>query len=272
MSINMPPLIYGTAWKKERTTDLVVQAVNLGFKGIDTACQPKHYNESGVGKALLLLEKEGVFREELFIQTKFTTIAGQDPLSIPYNEHDELSLQVAQSFEISKKNLQTDYIDSYVLHSPPPSFKDLHTIWKAMEEIAISGEAKQLGISNIYDFQLLEDLYAMAKIKPSIVQNRFYQDTRYDKQIRKFCTKHNITYQSFWTLTANPHILKSDVLLDLAKRYKKNVVQILFAYLHQIGVTPITGTSDAQHMHIDLESFDIVLQESEVQKLSSLFT
>ena len=271
MSINMPPLLYGTAWKKERTTDLVIQAIKLGFKGIDTACQPKHYDESGVGKALSFLEKEGFFREELFIQTKFTPISGQDPLSIPYDEKSELSLQVAQSFEISKKNLQTDYIDSYVLHSPPSSFEDLCTIWKAMEEISICGEAKQLGISNIYDIELLEGLYTMAKIKPSVVQNRFYQDTRYDKQIRSFCKKHHITYQSFWTLTANPHILKSEVLLDLAKKYKKSVVQILFAYLHQIGVTPITGTCDTEHMRSDLESFDSVLEESEVTKMDTLF-
>lgn len=43
--VHMPRLIYGTAWKKERTTDLVVKAVLAGFRGIDTACQPKHYQE-----------------------------------------------------------------------------------------------------------------------------------------------------------------------------------------------------------------------------------
>lgn len=51
--------MYGTAWKKERTSDLVVQAVRAGFRGIDTACQPKHYREDLVGEALLRLEKEG---------------------------------------------------------------------------------------------------------------------------------------------------------------------------------------------------------------------
>ena len=180
----MPPIIYGTAWKKESTEELVIQAVKAGFAGIDTACQPKHYNEAGVGNALAALEKEGFFREELFLQTKFSLLEGQDPLNVPYNKTADLSIQVAQSFETSKKNLQTTYVDSLVLHSPPSSFEDLHTIWKAMEDIAIRGEAKQLGISNIYDFQLLEDLYHMAKIKPSVVQNRFYLKSGYDSKVR----------------------------------------------------------------------------------------
>ncbi|HIC42914.1 MAG TPA: aldo/keto reductase, partial [Sulfurimonas sp.] len=271
MPANMPAIIYGTAWKKESTKDLVIQAVKTGFKGIDTACQPKHYNEAGVGEALVALEKEGYFREELFIQTKFTLLEGQDPLDVPYDKAAELDIQVAQSFEMSKKNLHTDYVDSLVLHSPPNNFEELHMIWKEMEEIAIRGEAKQLGISNLYDIGLLADLYQMAKIKPSVVQNRFYKDTHYDKQIRKFCKDHNITYQSFWTLTANPHLLKNQKLIDLAIRYNKNVVQIFFAYLNHIGITPLTGTTDLEHMQIDLESFDINLEKDDILKLDSLF-
>ena len=75
--MEMPPIMYGTAWKKDRTEDLVLQAVRLGFRGIDTACQPKHYYEPGVGAALRRLEQEGVGRDSLFIQTKYTPIRGQ---------------------------------------------------------------------------------------------------------------------------------------------------------------------------------------------------
>lgn len=264
-------LIYGTAWKKERTKELVIQAVKAGFKGIDTACQPKHYHEESVGEALAVLAQEGFRREELFLQTKFTPLAGQDPLNVPYDKKADLSTQVAQSFEVSKTNLQTNYIDSLILHSPLSSFEDLETVWRAMEEIAQRGEAKQLGISNIYDLQTLKDLYEMAKIKPSVVQNRFYQESGYDKEIRSFCKTNNIIYQSFWTLTANPHILQNTDLSELSKKYNKNVIQLFFAYLHQIGITPLTGTTDIEHMQSDLESFDIVLDDSEVSKLNSLF-
>ncbi|GIT97326.1 aldo/keto reductase [Sulfurovum sp. TSL1] len=264
-------LIYGTAWKKERTKELVIQAIKAGFKGIDTACQPKHYNEAGVGEALAAMAQEGFRREDIFLQTKFTPLAGQDPLNVPYAKKADLSTQVAESFEVSKENLQTDYIDSLLLHSPLSSFKDLETVWRAMEEIAQRGEVKQLGISNIYDLHTLQDLYKMAKIKPSVVQNRFYAGSGYDKEIRHFCKTHNIIYQSFWTLTANPHILQSTELVELSKKYNKNVIQLFFAYLHQTGITPLTGTTNIEHMQSDLESFDIVLDDSEILNLHSLF-
>ena len=269
--MQLPPLIYGTAWKKERTKELVIQAVKAGFKGIDTACQSKHYNEAGVGEALRALKKYGYKREDLFIQTKFTPISGQDPLNIPFDEKASLSEQVAQSFEVSKRNLQTNYIDSFVLHSPLFPFKDLQTVWKSMEKIALKGEAKGLGISNIYDLQTLERLYDVSTVRPSVVQNRFYQDSGYDKEIRSFCKANNIIYQSFWTLTANPHILESRELFTLSRKYNKNVVQLFFAYLHQVGITPLTGTTDIENMQDDLESFDIFLTDEEITSLDTLF-
>jgi diketogulonate reductase-like aldo/keto reductase len=269
--MQLPPLIYGTAWKKERTQELVIQAVNAGFRAIDTACQPKHYHEKGVGDALALLYTQGFKREELFIQTKFTPVAGQDPLNIPYDKEAELGTQVAQSFEVSKKNLQTDYVDSLVLHSPLFPFNDLLSVWRAMEQIHNQGGAKQLGISNTYDLGTLKRLYEEAEIKPAFLQNRFYRDSGYDKEIRSFCKANNIRYQSFWTLTANPHILESRELFDLARKYDKNVVQLLFAYLHQIAITPLTGTTDLEHMQDDLESFDIFLTDAEITGLDTLF-
>lgn len=107
--LQLPRIIYGTAWKKEATCELVIQAIKNGFRAIDTACQPKHYSEEKIGEALGLLYKEGFSREELFLQTKFTPLAGQDPANIPYDKNVTLELQVAHSFEVSKKNLQTEY-------------------------------------------------------------------------------------------------------------------------------------------------------------------
>lgn len=76
----LSPILYGTAWKKEQTSDLVFLALQHGFRAIDTACQPKHYNEAGVGDALLrFYDYSGVKREDIFLQTKFTSIHGQDP-------------------------------------------------------------------------------------------------------------------------------------------------------------------------------------------------
>jgi hypothetical protein len=73
-------LIYGTAWKKDQTSEYVISAVNAGFRAIDTACQPKHYHELGVGNALSYLYQQNVIsRKDIFLQTKFTSVHGQDP-------------------------------------------------------------------------------------------------------------------------------------------------------------------------------------------------
>lgn len=78
----IPSIFYGTAWKKERTAQLVQLALKSGFRAIDTACQPKHYQEAGVGEGIL---RSGIPRDQIFLQTKFTPVDGQDPNKIPYD-------------------------------------------------------------------------------------------------------------------------------------------------------------------------------------------
>jgi diketogulonate reductase-like aldo/keto reductase len=268
--VKMPRLIYGTAWKKEQTADLVVQAIRAGFRGIDTACQPKHYNEALVGVALRRLQDEGIDRDRLFVQTKFTPLPGQNPQQIPYDKNAPLEVQIAQSFEISKKNLQTDYIDSLVLHSPLAPHNLLMQAWRAMEAIQEARGARQLGISNCYHLDVLKQLYDDASVKPTVVQNRFYATTAYDAALREWCAEHGIVYQSFWTLTANPHILSSQTLHALAESYNKTVAQVFFRYLTQIGIAPLTGTCSEQHMREDLDIFDFALTPDELTKTGRL--
>jgi diketogulonate reductase-like aldo/keto reductase len=101
--MKIPNMIYGTAWKKENTTDLVFEALKQGFKGVDTACQPKHYREDLVGLGLLKAYEIGIKREDIFLQTKFTPIDGQDQSNMPYLVSDEIEVQVEKSFQTSKK-------------------------------------------------------------------------------------------------------------------------------------------------------------------------
>jgi len=268
--VKMPRIIYGTAWKKDRTADLVVKAIRAGFRGIDTACQPKHYNEPLIGAALHRLKNHGIEREALFLQTKFPPLSGQDPRQVPYDKNSPVELQVAQSFEASKKNLQTEYIDSLVLHSPIAPYALLLKVWGAMEKIQKAGGARQLGISNCYNIEVFSSLYTDAKVKPAVVQNRFYQETGYDANLRHWCSNHGVIYQSFWTLTANPHILASNTVGTIAQKYKKTEAQIFFRYLSQSGVVPLTGTSSEQHMREDLSIFDFELSSEDLKNMSLL--
>ena len=268
--VKMPRIIYGTAWKKDRTADLVVKAIQTGFRGIDTACQPKHYNEPQIGTALQRLKDYGIEREDLFLQTKFTPLSGQDPRQVPYEKNAPVELQIAQSFETSKNNLQTEYVDSLVLHSPMAPHALLMKAWNAMEKIQKTGGARQLGISNCYDTDVIRSLYADSGVKPAIIQNRFYQETGYDADLRHWCSDHEVIYQSFWTLTANPHILSSNIIRTIAWKYKKTEAQIFFRYLSLSGIVPLTGTTSEQHMREDLGIFDFELSSEDLYNVSLL--
>jgi len=264
----IPNFIYGTAWKGNTTATLVETAVNAGFIAIDTANQPKHYSETGVGDALLALQKTGITRKQLFLQTKFTFVSGQDE-RIPYDPTADFKTQVQQSFESSLQHLHTDYLDSYILHGPYYA-QGLSAVdwgaWRAIEALYSSGKVKHIGISNV-NVQQLELLIKDAQIKPHFVQNRCYAVRGWDKKVREFCKLHDIHYQGFSLLTANMHVLAHPFFLALSEKYKKTPEQIIFRFAYQIGMIPLTGTTDKQHMKEDLNIFDMELTSDEVMNI-----
>jgi diketogulonate reductase-like aldo/keto reductase len=270
--VPVPSFMYGTAWKKDDTTRLVQAAVMAGFKAIDTANQLVHYDEAAVGDALLELQKNGVTRESLFLQTKFTSIGGQGKLAPPYDPNAKLALQVAQSIDSSLKHLHTAYLDSYVLHGPYYRNKlgaEDWEVWGAIEEIYASGKAKMIGISNVSAEQLAE-LVAKAKTKPMVVQNRCYAVTGWDEEVRAICSEHNIIYQGFSLLTANQRVLTESSVQAIADRLETGVAQVVFRFAMQIGMLPLTGTTSAQRMKEDLKAEQLELTQEDMKTLETV--
>ncbi|KAK4502352.1 hypothetical protein PRZ48_005777 [Zasmidium cellare] len=261
----VPSLIYGTAWKKEKTQELVKQALLNGFTGVDTAAQPKHYQEDLVGAGIRDALKDGqIRREDLYIQTKFTSIHGQDPKKMPYDPKKTITEQVNASVASSLQNLRhTDnvadsYIDCLVLHSPFPSMSQTQEAWRAMES-HVPHSVRTLGISNTYQLSVLKELYNFAKVKPSVLQNRFYQDAAYDRDTRVFCEEKDIKYQSFWTLTANPHLLRSEPVNMIAKETGVTKPVALYALVIGLGnVSVLNGTTNIQRMEEDIAGIQAV--------------
>jgi len=249
----MPKIIYGTAWKADKTMPLVISALAAGFRALDTACQPKHYNESAVGAALEEAIQTGLCRrEDIFLQTKFTPLRGQDPDRVPYDPCKAIADQVAESVSVSLSNLRTAYVDCLLLHSPFREEEETLEAWKAMEGAHDNGHALRLGVSNCYDRPTLETIVRKARVRPCVLQNRFYSDTDHDRALRAYAAEEGIAYESFWTLTANQHVLADQAYVALARELGVTPAALLFRYCVTVGIMPLTGTSSEEHMRDDL--------------------
>jgi diketogulonate reductase-like aldo/keto reductase len=272
-NVALPSFMYGTAWKKDATARLVELAVDTGFAAIDTANQLVHYNEALVGEALLALAKRGIGRDKLFLQTKFTSVPGQRG-NFPYDPKADLPTQVRQSFESSLKHLHTDRLDSYVLHGPyyrGGLGQEDWDVWGTIEEHYKAGKTRIIGISNVSPGQLA-DLCAEARIKPMVVQNRCYAAMAWDHEVRQVCAAHGIVYEGFSLLTANPEVFGDPRFHAVAKRVGAGLPQVVFRFAQQIGMLPLTGTTNPEHMKDDLacERFSLTPDELKLIELISV--
>jgi diketogulonate reductase-like aldo/keto reductase len=269
---SIPDFIYGTAWKEERTTALVELALRSGFRGIDTANQRRHYFEAGVGEGLAAAYRAGIVtRAEIFLQSKFTYRQGQDH-RLPYDPATSLSVQVAQSITSSLEHLGTDYLDSYVLHGPSSGYgwTDVDAeVWEAMVRERDAGRTRFLGVSNV-TLGHLEQMAALQSEAPSFVQNRCYARLGWDREVRAFCSQRKIVYQGFSLLTANVEILRHPLVTGLAVRENATPGQVVFAFARSIGILPLTGTTNAEHMKQDLACSGLTLESDVVGALEAL--
>lgn len=272
LSGDLPSFIYGTAWKEDETKQLTKTALKAGFRAIDTANQRKHYYEDAVGDAVQESIEEGlVDRDDLFLQTKFTYAAGQDH-RMPYDPEDPLDQQVRDSFESSLNHLGIEALDSYVLHGPAARTglnENDRTVWRAMEELASSGRVEHLGVSNVSAEQL-EDFVDLTDTEISFVQNRCFARSGWDRRTRNVCETHDITYQGFSLLTANQRELQSQTVREVAERHDRTIPQIIFRFAVEIGMIPLTGTTDSEHMQQDLECLDFELPDEDVEAIETI--
>ncbi len=268
----VPDFIYGTAWKEDRTPGLTELALRMGFRGIDTANQRRHYFEAGVGQGLAAAYRAGlVTRDDLFLQTKFTYQPGQDH-RLPYDPAASLSVQVAQSMASSLDHLATDHVDSYVLHGPSSNhdWTDADAeVWEAMRKERDAGHTRFLGVSNV-SLRHLQQMAAARADLPAFVQNRCHARLGWDRAVRSFCHEHKIVYQGFSLLTANQEVLHHPLIASLAASANATPAQIVFSFVRAMGILPLTGTTDAEHMKQDLAARNLTLPPDAVQAIESV--
>ena len=103
-----------------------------------------------------------------------------------------------------------------------------------------------------------------------VVQNRCFARDDWDKAIREFCNNNNIIYQGFSLLTANDAVFTNKKIAAIALRLNKTIAQIIFRFSIQVGMIPLTGTCNSEHMQQDLDIFDFELTTAEMTEIEMI--
>jgi len=138
-----------------------------------------------------------------------------------------------------------------------------------MEDAVNEGLVGLLGISNVSVDQL-DALLGRARIRPVFVQNRCVARVRWDAEVRALCHTHNVIYQGFSLLSGNRQVLLKPPATEIARHHNKTVPQVVFRFAVQIGMLPLTGTTDGAHMRQNLDIFDFTLTNDETETILAL--
>jgi len=249
--VKMPMLGYGVyQTPPEETERCVLEAVDVGYRSIDTA--QAYGNEEGVGSALA---KSGLPREEFFLTTKvWISNAGYE--------------RAKASIEESLQKLRTSYLDLLLIHQP---FGDYYGTYRAMEEAYKAGKVRAIGVSNFYPDRLI-DLYHFAEIKPAVnqIETHVFQQ---QETARKYLKDRGVQIESWGPFAEGKNnFFQNPVLVETGKKYGKTAAQTALRFLIQSGVVAIPKSTHRERMEENFQIFDFALTEEEMQKIRALDT
>lgn len=255
--IEIPAIGFGT-WllEGEKVTEPLKIALAKGYTHIDTAAVYKNEKEIGA-----VLKSENVDRSQLFITSKC------------WNSERGYEKALA-AFEQTLADLQTDYLDLYLIHWPanetqfPDTWKELNAAtWRAFEEIYKSGKAKAIGVSN-FNINHLEALAETAEIKPMVNQIEFHPGHS-QPELVNFCKQHNILVQA-WSPLGSGRILENELIVSLAHKYKVSVGQICINYCLAKEIVPLPRSSSEKNIEANLTSTDFKLNAEDIKAIDEM--
>lgn len=253
--VEMPPIVETTNWMDYPVMKkLVTAGMQIGFRAFDTARD--YGNEDVVGQVMKeCLQEQGLKREDIFITTKIG------------NSQQALG-NIEEQVDISLRNLQTDYIDLWLMHWPyPDHYVDT---WHKMEKVYKSGKVRAIGMAN-YRIRHFEHLFKEGvEIMPHCVQMELHP-MRTAKDIVAYLHERNIVIQAYSPLCRMiPKIRENEILEAIAEEHGRSVGQIILRWHIQNHTVPVFKSLKPQRLKENFDIFDFSLSEEEMNAVASL--
>ncbi|OBA13457.1 conjugated polyketone reductase C2 [Hanseniaspora valbyensis NRRL Y-1626] len=240
----------------------IKQAIESGFKMIDAAEAYNTYEEIGIALKELNIKREDIWITDKYINFSYKLRNSKGPID-----------SITRSLEL----MQLDYVDMYLLHTPDITVEKagitLVEAWKQCEQLVEMGKVKQIGVSNFRKSDL-EEIMKICKIKPMCNQVEFHPYLQQQSPgLREYCFENGIQLEAFSPLTPITKIKEGEsnpvmpILKRLGEKYGKNEPQILLRWCVELGIIPLTTTSNKQRIDDYLNIFDFELTKEEVQEI-----
>lgn len=227
-------------------------AIELGYRLIDTAIY--YRNEAVIGKAV---KESNIDRNNFFIVSKI-------PEKKEFIETDE---SVKYHVEQSLKDLDMEYIDLYLMHFPLETNQENLRVWHVLESFVEKGMIKSIGVSNFNEDQLLY-LIQHASIKPVLNQFQSYPG-KHQQSLIDFCKSNDVIPEAYQSL-AKIDVKTKEVLIELAKTYKKTWSQIVLNYQINEGLVVIPKSHSKKHQFENMDVFDFKLTKKDIKTIKNM--
>ena len=249
-NIEIPEIGLGV-YKMEAGAEMneaIGNAYQYGYRLFDTAQMYK--NEEALGDAL---KENHIQRETVFLNSKVDNC----------NQGYEKTIS---SFHDSLKRLQTDYLDSFLIHWPGLNKERTLSTWKALEELYKAGLIRAIGVSN-FEISQLEILLENCEIPPMINQIE-HTPFLHDEQLNSFCKKNKIQIMAWGPLLRGK--MEDDGIKEIASRYAKSPAQLLLRWNIQQGIIPIPKTKNSSRLIENISVFDFQIEPEDMAKLNAM--
>lgn len=257
--VRVPKLIYATAHKRHRTTELVAKAFKAGFRGVDTAHgERKRYNESAVGEALV----DGVFVQ---LKIHYAPTGGSST---------DAGWRCYAAARRGLAELGVERVGALLLRGPSEEARQTGTLsqedvraWRSLQRLSAEGRADLIGVCN-FPPSLLEELLALDGPPCRLHQTRVRADLAFNGEDRALAAKHGIVLQASGLVTTNaPALRRSGALSALAAKRGTTPERTLVAFALKLGVVAVVGAASPKHLADDLAAVDLAatLSPSDVE-------